>query len=124
MNRKEKRSKQKNMIDISSKFLCTVYKPLYYIVLPLVLALELEIFTLFSITENTNLVYWIIIGVIFLTAIIEYFVCKKIRVKNNTLDVKQLTFGKKVKHILIILSVTFIFMIIIPFMHVYIISNL
>ena len=111
-------------VDFTSKFICTVYKPLYYIVLPLVLAFELELFTTFKISVNTSIIYWIIIISLVMTAVIEYLICKHIRIKRNNLNIEQLTFKKKIKHIIIIMSVTLILMIIVPFIHVYIISNL
>lgn len=111
-------------IDLTSKFLCTVYKPLYYIVLPLVLALELELFTTFKINVNTSIIYWIIIICLVVTAIIEYLVCKHIKSKSGNLNIEQLTFKKKIKCIIIIMLIALILMIIVPFIHVYIISSL
>ncbi len=109
---------KKKTVDYLSRFICTVYKPLYYVVLPIIFALILDLFTTVDFGINNTYVYWLIIILVVIIINAEYFICRALRKKKDSLREEQLTVGQKVKGLLIPFIVTLVLMIIIPFIHV------
>ena len=81
----------KHRVDFTSRFICTVYKPLYYILLPLIFSIVLDIFTTIPMNINVTAVYWIIICLVFALIFIEDIICRAIRKKSGTIKEKKLT---------------------------------
>lgn len=111
---------KKEYIDFSSRFLCTVYKPLYTFVLPLVFTICIDAITTVFAKVGGTIGYWIILFIMITVIIIEYIVCRHLKLKNNKLDEKQLTISQKARHLVFPIVITLVLMIVVPYLNIYI----
>lgn len=111
---------KKEYIDLLSRFLCTVYKPLYTFVLPLVFTMCIyAITTVFAKVDDT-IGYWVILSIIITVMIIEYLACRHLKLKHNRLDEKQLTISQKARCLVFPIVITLVLMMVVPYLNIYI----
>lgn len=103
--------------DFSSKYFCTVYKKVYYIVSSLLISLMIYMYAVHTIF-NKQVDFLLYISIYFLFMYILYIVCKQLRVKNNTLSITKLTNGEKVCTVFIMSMYTMCLTMFIMFIHI------
>lgn len=110
-------------IDLLSKYLSTVYKPIVLPSITVVLAILLDVATS-GIIENYRLLSIICTSLAILYIIITYYICKTIGKKRNTLKVEKITNKKKVITLSIMLISLIILSLIISIMRALTVLNI
>lgn len=108
---------KKDRVDFISKFLCTVPKLLYMLLLPLLFSIMLDVFTTIDMEISNVVAYWIILVLLILIIFSEYIICRAYKIKKECLNEKKLTVGIKFRNIFITVIITLAFEIIVPNIH-------